>query len=828
MVKWNFSGLALIVTWLMLQTSPILAQTIERRAPTLTYFASFADFYAGDYRDALNRFQDEARGAIKTPQSRWIDSICYETMVGECFYQMGILDKALVHYSSALEIYVAFSDWMIRVEFPPIRSAGARKPMPWGASSRQSYLGYYPSSTLISQGRISNNEVIRQGGVVQQAVFYTIQPQEIVRCTTLAIRRRTELLGPLSKHDPLTERLVTALNRPVGPPNHWSEAWADIQRGLAFIACGKESQGITYLQRSVLAAGEFDHPMTSIALLELGRLKLLHAEYQEAAKFFEEAAFAAVDYNDPGVLEEAFRYRALTHLLTNNKEFFIPLLAAWQWAKVKDLRQLRTSLALCAAENYAVLGQNREAVAMLDDARATLGRRKMTPGRLSARLSYLSAMVLFQQRKTQEGQAALATAMSFMQQSSPWLFHIVLTDNLYASGGATARSAMDLYSEVLRDPLPNDWALDPMDALAVLITPHPLSFDHWFEVAMDRKQYEVALEIADRARRHRFFTSLPFGGRLQSLRLIFDAPDELLDQQSQLQRRDLLTRYPQYAQLSEQVHAIRAKIAAMPLVAQDQESWKQQSKALADLASLSMQQETMLREIALRREPVGLIFPPLKTTEEVKKSLPNGHAVLAFFATNNRLYGFLMNNANYSFWEVGSPQTLSRQIMALMREMGMYQQNHEMTLKDLADLKWNQSAAKVLESLLQGSRADFTKPFDELVVVPDGGLWYLPFEALQVTVDGQSQPLISRFRIRYAPTMSLATATHVRQQKPRSNTAVVVGKLFPRDDESVAIKAFDRLAASLPGAVAIKSPLPGPSAVYKVFFDRLIVHDDLV
>jgi CHAT domain-containing protein len=824
--KWLVVGLALMIIELSLATSPILAQIGERSTPTDTYFMVFREFYAGDYKNALDGFQAEARGCIKAGQTRWIDSICYETMIGECFYQMGMLDKALEHYSVALELAAAYPDWMIRVQFPPIRAAGVRRPLPWGSSTRRSVLGSYPSMT-ISQGQINNTEVYQKGGVVQQAVFYSIRPQEIVRCTTLAIRRRTELLGPICKNDPLTERLTAALSRPITLPNHWSEAWADAERGLALIGAGKETQGVPLLQRSILVGGEFDHPMTSIALLELGRLSLMRGDYPAASQNFEEAAFSAIDYTDYGVLEEAFRYAALTHLVANRKGIYAPLQTALQWAKGKDLRHLRASLALSAAENCSVLGQIKEAAGMLDDARVALGQRKVIAGQLGGRLSYLSAQVLFQQRDIQKGQAALAAAMSYMKQGSRRLFQIALADNLYSSGNSAPRMAMDYYNALLRDPLPSDWTLDPMETLAVLMTPHPLPMEHWFEVALDRRENETAWEIADRARRHRFYSSLDMGGRIESLRWVLETPAELLDQQSQLQRQDLLSRWTQYAQLSEQVRAIRAKLADLPLVSEDQAVRKEQSKALGELSSLSAQQEAILREIALRREPVSMIFPPQRSMAEIKKSLPKGQAILAFFVANRRLYGVLMNSSDYSYWEVGSPLTLMKQITALLHDMGQYQQNHELTLKDLADVKWTQSSAKVLDALLKGSRADLSKSFDELVIVPDGILWFLPFEALQVTVGGQSQSLISRFRIRYSPTMSLSTTTQARRLKPTGNTAVILGKLFPRDDESVSKAAFERLAAALPGTVALKSPPPGPNAAYKVFFDRLIVLDDL-
>jgi CHAT domain-containing protein len=824
--KWQAIGLALLFIVLSLSSAPIFAQIGERSTPSDSYFLIFREFYAGDYKNALDGFQSEARSCIKAGQTRWIDSICYETMIGECFYQMGVLDKALEHYSVALELASAYPDWMIRVQFPAIRASGGRRQLPWGASTRRSALGNYPAM-LIGQGQINNTDTYQKGGVVQQAVTYSIRPQEIVRCTTLAIRRRTELLGPVCKNDHLTERLTAALSRPITLPNHWSEAWADAERGLAMIAVGKEAQGVALLQRSLLVGGEFDHPMTCIALFELGRVSLSKGEYPAASQYFEEATFSAVDYSDYGVLEEAFRYAALTRLISNGKGFYAPLQMALQWAKGKDLRQLRASLALCAAENFSVLGQLKEAAGMIDEARVALNQRKASVGQLGGRLSYLSAQVFFQQRKMQEGHAALNAAMSYMKQGSRRLFQIGLADNLYTSGTAAPRMAMDYYSALLRDPMPSDWTLDPMETLAVLITPHSLPMEHWFEVALERRENDTAWEIADRTRRHRFYSSLDLGGRLESLRWILDTPAEMLDQQSMLQRRDLLSRWPQYAQLSEEVVALQAKLAEMSLVSDDQALLKKQSKALGELSSLSSQQEAILWEIALRREPAAMIFPPQKTMTEIKRSLPKGQAILAFFVANRRLYGVLMNSSDYSYWEVNAPLTLMKQITALLHDLGQYQQNYELTMKELTDAKWNQSAAKVMEALFKGSRADLSKSFDELVIVPDGMLWFLPFDALQVTVGGQSQSLISRFRIRYAPTMSLSSTTQARRQKPTGNTAVILGKLYPRDEDSVSKAAFERLSAALPGTVALKPPQPGPNAAYKLFFNRLIVLEDI-
>ena len=70
----------------------------------------------------------------------------------------------------------------------------------------------------------------------QPASLTPVEAQEIVRCTALAIRRRGELLGPLAAHDTVLDNVIAALHARAGPPNHWSEAWLDLQLGLALSA----------------------------------------------------------------------------------------------------------------------------------------------------------------------------------------------------------------------------------------------------------------------------------------------------------------------------------------------------------------------------------------------------------------------------------------------------------------------------------------------------------------------------------------------------------------------------------------------------------------
>ena len=108
------------------------------------------------------------------------------------------------------------------------------------------------------------------------------------------MRRRRELLGPAGPHDTLANELVAVLSRRPGVPNHWSEAWIDLQLGMAYAGAGRDPQAKTVLERAIVAGGEYDHPLTGMVLLELGRIALSGGDFVTAARYFDEATYAAV------------------------------------------------------------------------------------------------------------------------------------------------------------------------------------------------------------------------------------------------------------------------------------------------------------------------------------------------------------------------------------------------------------------------------------------------------------------------------------------------------------------------------------------------------
>jgi len=62
----------------------------------------------------------------------------------------------------------------------------------------------------------------------------------------------------------------------------------------------------------------------------------------------------------------------------------------------------------------------------------------------------------------------------------------------------TERGAQLLYDNLLREPTDSDWATDPLDTITYQLNPNGVALERWFYSALERKQPELALEIADR------------------------------------------------------------------------------------------------------------------------------------------------------------------------------------------------------------------------------------------------------------------------------------------------------------------------------------------
>ena len=379
----------LLLLGLVVMAAPAGAQQRDLTVPPPEYYMAFGPYYDGDYRDALEAFQSAARGGVRSTEGSWVDAICYHAMIGECFYQMGDPAKALDQYNSALKLAIAHKGWMLRVEFPEVVEPSAstvRSNINWGASQRNTRLARIPDRMSSFQGQMITEQAIRAGGAIASPQLYPLNVKEVTRCISLALRRRREVMGPVCQHDPLTAQLVADFASYPTRPNHWSQAWVSCHLGMAYASAGKVEQAASELTRSLVLAGQYDHELTSMALLELGKLAFQQGQAQAAAGYFLEATFPAAAFDQFDVMQDAFRWGLVTHLVSGQKGLYPPLVPAAAWSR-RHSRSLQAWLLLLAAENCAAAGEAANATTLLGETRQAVGTRDLRGGVLGRALT---------------------------------------------------------------------------------------------------------------------------------------------------------------------------------------------------------------------------------------------------------------------------------------------------------------------------------------------------------------------------------------------------------------------------------------------------------
>lgn len=790
----------------------------ERTIPDFSHFAAIETLYRGEYQRALRNFNSELRGAVRTAQTRWVDSICYHAMLGETHYQMGDNRAALAEFDAACNLLLSYPNWLMKVEFrdPRPDSNAARRIAPWGQSTRQVTYGAFPNTMLVSQGEIITEQRLAQGGAIQSLQMWKVNVIEIVRATALSIRRRNEILGPLGPEDRLSKSLVDTLARGNNAPrNHWSNAWTDLLLALAQHGTGQQQQAVTQYSRAVLVDGRYDHPLTGAALLGQAQLAYEAGNPQAAMQMATEATYAAYAYEDFDVLGEAMRLGHQAFMATGGEGTYPPLAGAVAWTERNQLSHLAALGLVSEAEELATAGDVKGATTRLRGVDSR--RRELATGRLGPLLRHVEALTAYASGDMDGGDKFAAEGLRLQRTQSLRHTQIELTNERVDGGDLSSRLAVGLYSHLLRDPLPVDWSRDPLDVIANTTTSYEGTLDRWLAAALDRKEVLGALEITEIAKRRRYWLAQPLGGRLLAMRHLLESNPDLLSPPARLQRQHLLTRSPRYAQLQETDRALRREVAAEPLVdASGNTSSKQQGR-LKKLRENSLQRDAILRQMALRREPSDLDLPPRASGVGLQKMLAEGQALVVFHQSGANMYAFLLVSEGYHLWRVPDAGPLRDGVSDLLRAVGNFGRNRTFTAKELASEEWQATASQFANQLFNDSRLDLNQT-TELIIVPDGVLWHVPFELLAPKIGGNSKMLIERIPLRYAPTAGFALGD-TTPPRPVRTTGIVPPSGSGSQGEAVVAD----LEGAVANAVRLGSSMVVPSPVVASVIEQLVV-----
>jgi hypothetical protein len=808
----------------MLVAMPARAQFTDE-IPHASYFASKEAFYAGEYRDAEKNLRRE-RG-IRTTQSNWIDSICIHAMLGEVLFNQGRNAEALAEFDQSCQTFLAYPNWLLQVRFqqgPRPDTNRIRRQPPWGRSSRNFVIGQFAVTESILFGDLNAAQKYQTGGVVAAPMLMRVNVVEIMRATALAIRRRTELLGPLAPQDTISKQMAAALaSTSLAPANHWTGAWIDVLRGLAQEGVGRPQDAETLLNRSLVTDGQFDHPLTGMALLELGRIAMARGDTKRAGQMLAEAGFSAFYFEDWDVLTESMMLGWLNHVASGAVDVYAPLPAVSAWAQANRWMHIAVKTRLAQAEGLCGIGDAAGAAAAVEDAGRRMG--EMKSGLPAVHQLYLQSAVLMLQGKTQPGAEILTRALGAQLGVSLRNFQILRTNQMYDAGVATPRLAVEFYKTLLADPLPAEWVRNPLDAMALLQSDQDPAFDRWFVAALERKEPALALEIAERAKRRQYLASQPLGGRLLALRAILESAPAELSREAVMQRQQLLTAFSGYQPLVDAGQKLRDQLLAGPILASN----ASETKALGTLydawGKTVVERQQMLAQMAVRRIATSCEFPPLRTTPELQQALSPGEALIEFHSAAGNLYGFLLTKNDARIWQLPDARKLRAGLADFLKEIGNYGANRQLTIAELKADEWQETAKNAFAALFPDAHFDLSHTTG-LIIVPDDVLWNLPFEALIPGGAKTDKALIDYCPVRYGPTAALGVA-QPQPMRRIQHTGIVANDLKFAGDEAERAAALQELEAAFAKPIELPTTLPEPGNLIAPLLDQLIVMDDL-
>ena len=832
-----------------------VAQVVPRGAqtvPTLAYDAALSALAAGEYSAALDTAARGYAGGVRTGNQRWIDSIPSATTVGEAQWELGQLREAVAAYDEAILLGAAHAEWLLAVQFPTQALQPIVRPRvaTWGRSGRGTKPAALPDTMSIRQGGGDPQQVLRQGGVLSAPVNVPLRPQEIMKALVIALYRRGTILGPLAGEGTAIDEINTALSKRPAPAGHWSQAWIDVALGTAAWSQGRFDQALPLLDRGVAFGGKLDHPLTAWGLLVAGRIAMEKDDAVGAARLFEEASYAAAEFGDSRALEEALRLAYEAHQAAGSPGVPASVKGACEWA-AGTLPVLRATLLAAEAETLASAGNPQGAAARMAEIDARLLRGDAGRGACGVAVAHAAAMVAYAGGDTAAGDADLSKALAGARPRSPRLFQTArLLEQVMAGTNAISdRQADLLFSRLLGDPAPRDFVFDPVEALVAVTTPRPEAFEAWELVAL-RRGTDAALAAGEQALRARWMSLQPAGGRRIGLERLLGHDPVRLPRDAIAVRKGILDRHPGLSRLLAEDTRLRTALSAVlaGAVGQDQPRGGPpgDAKDWDEFAVHSARRAAAIDLLAAGREAIAVDFPPRLAPADVRARLAPGEALLSFRWTAAGLRGVLETRERVATWQVRATAELARELSHLARALCLFDPHAPVPTDRLAASEWRARAAAVERLLFENSKVTLGEGIEELAIVPDGALWYLPFELLpagsardpEPEDDAQEAPPMLRdvCRIRYAPTRSLAVAGAPQAPADVPAAAAPVGihaGHAPRGEkpESV-VEAARRLAASLERTLPLAvAPTPGHGgtrpALEAALCDGVVVLDEV-
>ncbi len=782
----------------------------ENTYPNAQYYVGLELYREGSCGDASGAFDAALKICRRDPSGRWIDAIPVHAMLGECFYQAGDLPAATQQIDAALEIAIRYGGWLGRVDWNLVMKAGelARDPASaWAGNDAPSIIPYASAFALTTGSDFSRG--ISEGPLAAPRMTL-VDGNEILRGLAIALYRRRIIFGPLSSDYEITSKVVASLG---DPGNVNASPLVGSVTACGHFGSGHDNDVLMSTQKSSVIAGRV-HPLSPIAMIAAARVLASRDNFVDALPIALRAAAAAAALRQPELVHEAMLVAG--GCVTPETAAMVKALAtAAASAHLRSGRSASIGAMFASAEASTVLGDLDAAQMMVNQAATLLQRREVLLPRtvasfelIAARLAAdrgaamgshpkeidepISRMLAFAlgqgvaldgKRRLDRGNAdSLAT---------PRLFQLGLIIAQAGSRGIGNR-AVDLRLAQYVTDLPSGllppqvWRADHVDALAFESYDLSPAIAAYLVSTWKRQTPLEVLVQSDALLRRRYLATLPLGGRVhQTRRLAATERDLLVDSAAAI----FVNPPPRLARMT--------KILATPLPLAGSREWSDRGATLESLAT----------QLALSRGNLPPSMPPPLIGQSDIDLLARDTAMITFVQLADTYIGTVTYDGTVKTWSTIAARAINAEIAKLLRGIGVLEGRGVARIDDAQ--AWRSDAAKLASQLLPEEVVSVFSAAKRLVVVPDGPLWYLPFELLESDSPGSTESLADnrwgdRYSITYSPTPGFVLHP-VSSDRPNRPTGIVSYPFFaPRDAE---MNATHLDTVTRP--IALKQSLPG-------------------
>ncbi len=766
--------------------------------PSPQYYMALRIYRTGDMDAAIDAFEMAVRVSRRDVHGRWIDAIPALAMLAECHWQLGDVVGAHEHVDHVFQIAIRNRGWLSRVDWQSSMQPGVQLAQQSGLWPEATSVRRVPVAgrIMFTSGTPLTAQRLAHGGTIEEPNIRPIDIVEIMRGLAIASHRRRVILGPLSENDALATALLDATKFPAGLQLPLARSLIGSVRTTGYFSILDDKRAVAEALQNGLIGGAA-HPLSAIAILAQTSALAGEEKPEAVVGVAMNLVHIAAALEQPEFLGEAMQLAA--GCASEQQAATVRQAAATVATAMLRKSRLATLHCLIAGADAAITsGDLDSANTMLSQAQSLSARRDVLLPRLDAYGAYVAARLaaargssigINQVTPLDEALAQMTTfALNHRGRknalvSMPRVYQLGLIRQAVGTsvGGKSSEKLLQAYGD---DPPIEVWRRDAVDALASVMVDRSLAHAARVNLHASAGYGEKLLQSADTMLASRFNQRLPLGGRIAQVRAIARGDDQVLG-------KEIIDFRNKAGRGMKELRAA-AMAAAKPDAMQLE---KLEAKACA---------------VALSRLHLPHVTPPLLDEKLPVARLPKRTGLLSFTVVGNKLFATLAADGKVVMWAVGGSNRLPGEIGRLLKGIGVGRARGNRLPEDES---WKSTAVTLRRHLVPDDSVITPEKFDELVIVPDGPLWYLPFEILPLG-DEASPLLADKISVRYAATPGLALKPAA--MPPITRAVGVTADLFfaPRDPDlngSIVQSIVDVLndPVKLPGTIDTPSGLLG-------------------